>query len=187
MSLCDPPLQTPLMFSFVQHAMAPKTSLFLLIMFSVACVRAVLSQLFPWLVLSFQLCLISKISEGLAKFSVNFPHLPNLVILWHIVISYFLLSTYTNTAYLIAFVYIGLTIVYSFFTPKFIPWKLELGYLIFLKKILYLFIHKRHKERGRDIGRRRGRLLTGSPIWDLIPGLWDQALSQTAEPLRHSW
>ena len=34
----------------------------------------------------------------------------------------------------------------------------------------YLFIHERHRlrERGRDIGRGRSRLLTGSPMWDSI-------------------
>ena len=35
----------------------------------------------------------------------------------------------------------------------------------------------RHTERGRDIGRGRSRLLKGSPMWDLIPGPRDQALS----------
>ena len=32
-----------------------------------------------------------------------------------------------------------------------------------------LFIHERHTERGRDIGRGSSRLLTGSLMWDLIP------------------
>ena len=39
----------------------------------------------------------------------------------------------------------------------------------FLKKRFYLFIHERHTERGRDMG--RSRLHAGSPMWDLILGL----------------
>ena len=35
----------------------------------------------------------------------------------------------------------------------------------------YLFIHERHIERGRDIGRGRIRLLMGSLTEDSIPGL----------------
>ena len=35
----------------------------------------------------------------------------------------------------------------------------------------------RDRERGRDIGWGRGRLLEGTPMWGLIPGLQDQALS----------
>ena len=46
----------------------------------------------------------------------------------------------------------------------------------YLKKIFYLFIHKRHRERGRDTGRGRSRLHAGSLIWDSIPSLQDQAL-----------
>ena len=38
---------------------------------------------------------------------------------------------------------------------------------------LYLFIHKRHRERGRDIGRKRSRLPAGSSMWDSIPGPQD--------------
>ena len=33
------------------------------------------------------------------------------------------------------------------------------------------------RERGRDIDRGRSRPHAGSPMWDLIPGLWDHALS----------
>ena len=56
--------------------------------------------------------------------------------------------------------------------------------LYFFLKIL--FIHERRTERGRDIDRGRSRLLTGSPMWDSIPGVWDHALSQrqTTEPSR---
>ena len=34
------------------------------------------------------------------------------------------------------------------------------------------------RQRDREIGRGRSRLHAGSPIWDLIPGLQDHALSQ---------
>ena len=49
--------------------------------------------------------------------------------------------------------------------------------VIFFKRF-YLFIHERHtqRERGRDAGRRRSRLLAGSPMWDSIPALQDHAL-----------
>ena len=47
----------------------------------------------------------------------------------------------------------------------------------FFKKIFYLFIHERHRERGRDIGRGRSRLHAGSPMWDLIPGPQDHNLT----------
>ena len=36
---------------------------------------------------------------------------------------------------------------------------------------------QREKE-GRDTSRGRSRLYVGSPMWDLIPGLQDHALSQ---------
>ena len=32
------------------------------------------------------------------------------------------------------------------------------------------------RQRGRDTGRGRSRLHAGSPMWDSIPGLQDQAL-----------
>ena len=41
----------------------------------------------------------------------------------------------------------------------------------------YLFIHVRHTERGRDIGRGRSRLHAGSSMQDSIPGLQDHDLS----------
>ena len=41
-------------------------------------------------------------------------------------------------------------------------------FLNFFLKIL--FIHGRHTERGRDIGRGRSRLLTGGPVQNSIPG-----------------
>ena len=42
----------------------------------------------------------------------------------------------------------------------------------------YLFIHKRHTERGKDTGRGRSRLHAGIPLWDSIPGLQGHALGQ---------
>ena len=42
----------------------------------------------------------------------------------------------------------------------------------------YLFIHERHRKRGRDTGRGRSRLHAGSPIWDSILGRQDHALGQ---------
>ena len=50
-------------------------------------------------------------------------------------------------------------------------------FLSFFKRF-YLFIHERHTERGRDIGRGRSRLHTGSQMWDSILGFRDHALSQ---------
>ena len=44
--------------------------------------------------------------------------------------------------------------------------------------IFYLFIHERHRERGRDIGRGRSRLPKGSLVQDSIPGSQDHHLSQ---------
>ena len=41
----------------------------------------------------------------------------------------------------------------------------------------YLFIHERHRKRGRDIGRGRSRVLTGSLMWDSIPRPCNHALS----------
>ena len=41
-----------------------------------------------------------------------------------------------------------------------------------------LFIHERHRERGRDTGRGRSRFPRGSLLWDSIPGPWDHDLSQ---------
>ena len=37
----------------------------------------------------------------------------------------------------------------------------------------FLFIYKRHTERGRDIGRGKRRLPAKSPMWDSIPGPQD--------------
>ena len=45
-------------------------------------------------------------------------------------------------------------------------------------KRFYLFIHERHKERGRDTGRGRGRVPVGSLMQNSIPGLRDHALSR---------
>ena len=48
--------------------------------------------------------------------------------------------------------------------------------LLFLR--LYLFIHERRTERGRDIGRGRSRCPAGSPMWDSISGPWDHILAR---------
>ena len=42
----------------------------------------------------------------------------------------------------------------------------------------YLFIHERHREKGRDIGRGRSRLPVGSLMQDLIPERGDHDLGQ---------
>ena len=47
-----------------------------------------------------------------------------------------------------------------------------------LRLFIHSFILKRQRQRGGDIGRWRSRLLKGSPIWDLIPELWDHTLSR---------
>ena len=41
-----------------------------------------------------------------------------------------------------------------------------------------------HTHRGRNIGKGRRKLHAGSPMWDLIPGPQDHALSQR-QMLRH--
>ena len=48
------------------------------------------------------------------------------------------------------------------------------------KDFMYLSIREteRCRERGRDTGRGRSRLHAGSPTWDSILGLQDQALGQ---------
>ena len=45
-------------------------------------------------------------------------------------------------------------------------------------KILFIYSWETHTHRGRDTGRGRSRLQTGSPTWDSIPGLQDHALGQ---------
>ena len=62
----------------------------------------------------------------------------------------------------------------------------------FLKKdFIYLFMRDTEKETGRDTGRGRSRVPAGSPMWDLILGPWDQALSRsrcsTTEPPKHPY
>ena len=43
----------------------------------------------------------------------------------------------------------------------------------------YLFIHERHRERGRDTGREReAGSMQGSPMWDSILGLQDHTLGR---------
>ena len=45
----------------------------------------------------------------------------------------------------------------------------------------YLFIHERHRERGRDTDRGRSRLHARSPMWDLI---WVSRIMPWAEGRR---
>ena len=54
---------------------------------------------------------------------------------------------------------------------------MDLFYFIYFFKKIYLFIHERHTERGRNTGRGRSRLHAGSPMWDSIPGFQDHTLS----------
>ena len=55
----------------------------------------------------------------------------------------------------------------------------------FLKKF-YLFIHEKHRKRGRDIARGRSRLHAGSLMWDSIPGLGSRSEPKAdAQPLSH--
>ena len=60
----------------------------------------------------------------------------------------------------------------------------------FFLRFIYFFIHERHRERGRDIGRRVSRLLAGSPMWDSIlnSGItpWAEGRCSTTEPPRCS-
>ena len=53
-------------------------------------------------------------------------------------------------------------------------------YFFFLRFYLFfnLFIHERHRKRGRDTGRGRSRLPEGSLMWDLVLQPWDHHLCQ---------
>ena len=55
---------------------------------------------------------------------------------------------------------------------------LEMSSSQFLKESFYLFIHERHRETGREIGRGGSRFPAGSLTWNLIPGPPDHSLSQ---------
>ena len=59
-----------------------------------------------------------------------------------------------------------------------------LRFFILFFKGFYLFIHEKHREKGRDTGRERSRLHAGSPMQDSIPGPRGHALSrrQTLNP-----
>ena len=48
----------------------------------------------------------------------------------------------------------------------------------YFKDFIYLLIHERHTERGRDVGRGRRRLPARSLMQDLIPGPQNHDLSQ---------
>ena len=56
----------------------------------------------------------------------------------------------------------------------------------FFKNILFICLKKK-RERGRDVGRERSRLPTGSPTRDWIPGPQDYILGQRQmlQPLSH--
>ena len=49
---------------------------------------------------------------------------------------------------------------------------------VFVFSSFYLFIHDRHTERGRDIGRGRSRPPVGSPMRDSMPGPWNDDMSR---------
>ena len=59
-------------------------------------------------------------------------------------------------------------------TKEYIFMNVPIEYVIFLR--FYLFIHERHRERGRDTGRGRSRLHAGNPTRNLNPGLQDHTL-----------
>ena len=60
------------------------------------------------------------------------------------------------------------------------PYVVFIYLFIYLFISFYLFIQERHTERGRDTGTGRNRLHAGSPTWDSIPGLQDQAQGSKA-------
>ena len=59
-----------------------------------------------------------------------------------------------------------------------LPWRMSLLSTGVFFKILFIYSRETQRERGRDPGRGRSRIHAGSPMWDLIPGLQDNALSQ---------
>ncbi|CAD7677563.1 unnamed protein product [Nyctereutes procyonoides] len=66
-------------------------------------------------------------------------------------------------------------------------WAVLCPVFVFLFVLRILFIHERHRKRGRDTGRGRSRLHAGSLTWDLIPGVsritpWAEG---GAKPLSH--
>ena len=67
-------------------------------------------------------------------------------------------------------------------------WIFSVVHLLCFFLSFYLFIHDRHSERGRDIGRRRSRLPFGSLMQNLIPGpqdhFWAKGRHSTIEPPR---
>ena len=56
-------------------------------------------------------------------------------------------------------------------------WDIKFSLILFYLRF-YLFIHERHRERGRDIGRGRSRLPAESPMQDSITGPRDRDLSR---------
>ena len=59
-----------------------------------------------------------------------------------------------------------------YYHPHSFQWILFFFFLRF-----YLFIHEKHRERGRDTGSGRSRFPAGRPMWGLIPGPQGHALS----------
>ena len=57
-------------------------------------------------------------------------------------------------------------------------WSMFLSWVRFFFLRFYIFIHERHRERSRYIGRGRNRLRIGSPMQNSIPGPRDHNLSQ---------
>ena len=58
-------------------------------------------------------------------------------------------------------------------------------FFCFVLFIKILFIHERHTERGRDLGRGRSRLPIGSLMWDSIPGIMTEPKADV-QPLKPS-
>ena len=65
-------------------------------------------------------------------------------------------------------------------------WQTSLSLFFFLR--FYLFIHEKHREGGRDIGRGRSRVHAGSPMWDpRDPGIttWAEGRPQPSTQVPH--
>ena len=58
------------------------------------------------------------------------------------------------------------------------------SFLNFFLKFLFMIVTHRERERQRHRQRKKQAPCTGSPTWDLIPGLQDRALGQRQAPNR---